>query len=112
MEDKMYTIYKYYIGDSEISSVAMPKGSTIISAGLDGNNELCVWAQVPYDGLKTSEYYELRYFATIGTGWVFGSGARDYKFIATVNDGPYMWHIFEIIEPIMAAETEYNINDY
>jgi hypothetical protein len=40
---------------------------------------------------------EFRNFAIVGTGHDFPE-ADDFTYINTIQDGPFVWHIFELIK--------------
>lgn len=86
----MKTVYKYPIG-LHIKKIEIYKNAKILSAGYDPSGILCVWALV-----DTEQEKEEVYFFSIGTGWDLPR--CDLEFIDTVNDGPYMWHIFKANE--------------
>ena len=89
-------IYKYPIIGAGISphiKIEMPRFSKILSAGVDPNDRLCVWATI---NEKEDMIYKNIY--CIGTGWPLHEiidKDSPYYFIDTVKNGPYMWHIFE-----------------
>ena len=88
VEIKSGVIYKYPIlgGTNHLD---LPQHSVILSAGLDVTGVMCVWAFV-YPDEPLQDYI----VDCIGTGWegVYIDPAA--KFIGTVNDGEYIWHIF------------------
>lgn len=97
-----YTIYKYELFNDGRNLVLTPPNSRIISAGLDGYDFLCIWAQVPITIVCTEDRMERivkpatekHYIEVFGTGWEFIDNG-DLRFIDTVRDGVYMWHVFE-----------------
>ena len=84
-------IWKYQL---EISSkwqeIKMAKGSEILSVQIQ-NNKICMWVSVPDNSEK-----ENRIFITIGTGKDFNP--IGLKYISTIQEGIYLWHIFERVE--------------
>ena len=64
-----------------------------LSAGYDPSGDICVWAIVdPEAGMDERIEYDI---LQIGTGWDFNQNELDnMEFIGTVEEGPYMWHIF------------------
>lgn len=89
----MRAILKYHIGYSaEINIIEMPSGSKVISAGLDPQEDLCIWAIV-----NPENELESRKFTIVGTGWPMGHELDNWKFIDTVKQGPYMWHVWEVL---------------
>ena len=95
----MLTIWKYPIDPSfEKIELAIPGGGPAISAGLDARGDVCVWAMVD-DDLEE----EIVKIYCVGTGWPLDRIMEDVealKFIGTVKEGFYMWHIFteEVVE--------------
>ncbi len=81
-------IFKYEIkllADSV--TVKMPDGAQILTAQLQGDT-LCIWAVVNRYAPMTDRQIEI-----IGTGNPFIDDSRCY--IATVQQPPWVWHIFE-----------------
>ena len=64
-----------------------------LSAGYDPSGDICVWAIVDPE-VRIDE--KVKYgILKIGTGWNFSQDELDnMEFIGTVEEGPYMWHIF------------------
>ena len=84
----MKRIYKYEFKEG---SVEMPIGAKILTIE-DQDGRLHIWAIVDTDAES-----EFRYFAIVGTGQDFPE-ADDYTYINTIQDGPFVWHIFELID--------------
>jgi len=83
----MKRIYKYKLEDS----VEMPIGAKILSIQMQ-NNRPYIWALV-----DTDAECEFRHFEIIGTGHDFPE-ADNFTYINTFQDGPFVWHIFELIK--------------
>lgn len=91
----MLTVYKYAVEPSlETIDLDIPGGGPIISAGVDPNGKLCVWAMVNTD--KPEEKVRI---LCVGTGWpldaIMNNEANGLNFIGTVKEGIYMWHLFQ-----------------
>lgn len=86
----MKTIFKYRLLISDRQVVNLPRGATILSAGLDPAGELCLWAAVDTDNPK-----QPREILIFGTGHLLPDIVT-LRFIGTVNQGPFMWHVFEV----------------
>ena len=73
------------------NSVMMPADSEILSAAIQGERpgQLCCWARV-----VTTAPLQLRRVLVRGTGAELDSFAFS-RFVATVQDGDYVWHVFE-----------------
>ncbi len=84
----MKRIYKYELKEG---SVEMPIGAKILSIQ-DQNNRSYIWALVGIDA-----ECEFRYFAIVCTGHDFPE-ADDFTYINTIQNGPFVWHIFELIK--------------
>lgn len=84
----MQAIYKYQLTGSGVNEIEMPTGARILSAQFQGKN-VCLWALVSVQNKK-----EVRKFDVIGTGWELEE-INLRKYIATVQEDGYVWHIFE-----------------
>ncbi len=62
-------------------------GLTPMSAGLDPQGDLCLWGSVDDEGSPVKIEIAIR-----GTGR--GMPPARFKFLETVKDGSFMWHIF------------------
>lgn len=98
---KMARIFKYPLELADKQTVEMPKGSEILTAHTQ-HDVMTLWALVPderYDGFPT----EQRTIQIIGTGhYVSRRPNQDQellKYIATVFQGPFVWHVFEDLPP-------------
>lgn len=83
----MNTIWKFPLARTDKQTVHLPAEFAILSVGLDPQDQICLWAAVTAGPLE--------YFVEIlivGTGNKLPSDAGD--FLGTVNDGPFMWHVF------------------
>lgn len=86
----MRTVWKFRLAIAAPQSILMPMGAEILTAQMQ-SDELYLWAI-----LTTSPDSELRVFEVFGTGQSIHQGTGvSRKYIATVQDGPYVWHIFE-----------------
>lgn len=76
------------------STVEMPIGAQILSVQFQ-NNALTIWAICNINAGK-----ENRFFETLGTGWKAVSLTEGEKkvHLSTVQDGGFVWHIFEIVK--------------
>lgn len=79
-------IYKYPLAHTEEQEIKMPEHSEVLSAGLDPSGQLCVWAAIDPHYLD-----KLYTFYVRGTGWSTPDHAR---FISTVVQDEFVWHIF------------------
>lgn len=84
----MYSIVKFTIGSAAgLDAIKLPKDAKILSAQMRCG-ELCLWALV-----EPLAVIELRRFKIYGTGAVIATDPG--KHVATVQDGDFVWHIFE-----------------
>ena len=83
-------IWKYQIPITGRFEIEMPGAAQIISIQMQ-NEVPYVWAIV---GPKITP--SNRRFKLVGTGHEFDFLPTD-KFIGTFQDGPYVWHLFEIL---------------
>lgn len=81
----MKTIYKYRFAEK----IEMPKGAQIISCQYQ-YGELYLWVIA-----GTNNEIETRNFVIYGTGHEIDPNLGLFH-IATVQDGPFVWHIFEL----------------
>jgi len=81
----METIYKYE-GKIGIFELEMPKGAKILSCQMQ-KDILCIWALV--DKFKSTKK---SVFNVYGTG--LDIDPTDKEYISTVQNGPFVWHIF------------------
>ena len=71
-------------------TIEIPLNGEILSAQFQ-NSILCIWVLV-----NPSEETKPRYFEIYGTGNPFEIG-DNRKFIGTLQDGSFVWHLFEKI---------------
>lgn len=87
----MKTIYKYPITSAlnpvSVCQIYIPKNSMQLSIQIQ-NHQICLWALVNPDELP-----ELREFIIAGTGNLLPN--EGMKYLGTVQQPPYVWHIFE-----------------
>jgi hypothetical protein len=79
-------IYKYEVD----TIVTMPDKAEILTVQLQ-NGRPWIWALV-----DISEQLVERNFNIVGTGWELEE--FNSKYIATFQDGSYVWHVFEILD--------------
>ncbi len=83
----MKQIWKYKVENI----IEMPKGAEILSVQIQ-NVEMfnaCIWAKV-----SSENKLEKRQFLVVGTGHTFDD--TDMVYIGTYQDGPFVWHLFEV----------------
>jgi hypothetical protein len=85
----MRTIWKLSVPVTDDFERSLPKGSEVLSAGLDAHGELCMWFLVP----DTEAEQSVRRFHVVGTGNPLRVSWS--KFLGTVAMPPFVWHIFE-----------------
>ncbi len=85
-------IWKYSLKLDGENIVSIPQGAQILSAGIDPQGHLCVWAIVHPERSKEARSIYIR-----GTGNPFSG--EEGRFIGTVRDGLYMWHVFQDQKP-------------
>lgn len=83
------TIYKYPFEIGDDVTISMPRGATVLSVQMQGETPT-MWAIV-----DPKAPIEARRFRIFGTGHpvpsVFGIG----NFVATFQQGPFVWHMFD-----------------
>jgi hypothetical protein len=89
-----HSIFKYKIEpDFLVQQIELPKGAKVLSFGVDGNDQLCFWADVNSQAPK-----EKHRVACVGTGWDISAlfKVEQMRFIGTVTHGVYVWHLFDL----------------
>lgn len=84
----MKTVYKYPLLLEDRQLLSLPFGAKPLTVQLQ-NDALCLWALVDTDTDAESVPY---YFAVCGTGHPVPAG--DWDYLTTVQQGPFVWHIF------------------
>lgn len=93
----MTVIHKYPLwlsggpGEHDHFNVPLPSGAIVRHIDYQpyqgGRGALCLWAEV-----TPANPTEVRCFRPIGTGETVPQGT----YLATVQDPPYVWHIYEV----------------
>ena len=84
-------IWKFPLKIERHQMVVMPKGSVLLDMQ-DQDGVLTLWASVPIDRGIHPDSVE-RDLSIIGTGHDLPSGQQTY--VATAQQGPYVWHLFD-----------------
>ena len=87
----MKVIYKYVLESKEIQEIEIPYNALILSCQFQ-NNELCIWANVDPEEKKG----KLK-ILILGTGNPIPEEYLNgcYEFLATVQVGIFVWHVFK-----------------
>ena len=85
----MKTIWKFELELRTIQHVIMPPGALILTAQMQ-KDKLCIWALV-----DPEEIPEVRKLYVYGTGHPIDDKLDRMFHVATVQDGVYVWHVFE-----------------
>jgi hypothetical protein len=85
----MKRIYKYELKDGR--GIEMPIGAKVLTIQTQ-NGLPYIWALV-----DTDAECDFRYFTIVGTGHDFPE-ADNFTYINTIQDGQFVWHIFEFIK--------------
>lgn len=91
----MKTIYKYPLYTTDRQSVPLPAGAEILSIQMQGSGP-CLWAIVDTEAIAAPVR-----IVVVGTGHALPE--QPLHFIATVQDGPYVWHVFREASPLGQA---------
>ncbi len=84
----MKQIYKYkHVAVAINITLNIPEDAKFLSLQMQ-NSFLCFWFLVNPENHK-----KRRYFRIFGTGWDFDDSHLEY--IGTVQDGSFVWHVFE-----------------
>lgn len=86
----MRAVYKYPLSDEGISIVELPSLAHILHIQRQFGR-WTMWAEVDTEA-ETSE----RRIGVFGTGHELPPEATVETFIATVADGPFMWHFYDV----------------
>jgi hypothetical protein len=80
-------IWKYKVENV----IEMPIDAEILSVQIQNGQmfNACIWAKV-----NPENELEKRQFVVIGTGHTFDDS--DMEYIGTYQDGPFVWHLFEV----------------
>lgn len=81
----MMTIHKYKLEITDRQTLVMPAGAHALSAGIDPQGAMCLWALVD----DTAPYQD-RVVAICGTGRPVPQG---FRFVGTAVSAPFVWHI-------------------
>jgi hypothetical protein len=89
----MMKIYKYTLSLQSVQLIPMPEKARVLSAGLDGFGNLCLWA------MFDEEFEERkmdRLVMVVGTGHEFMpyDSTRELTFVNSVQQDQFIWHIF------------------
>lgn len=85
----MKKIFKYKLALTAHQILQMPADAEVLSFQLQ-DKDLCAWA------LVDPEAYQVpRGFVIVGTGHEVPK--RLLKFIGTAQQGPFVWHLFEVL---------------
>jgi hypothetical protein len=85
----MKTIHKFPLNLFDQSSkLAIPVGSRFLHVGRDPRALPSMWFEVPADP-NTPKVEQTFYL--VGTG---REVPKDGRYLATINDGPFVWHIY------------------
>jgi hypothetical protein len=91
----MKTIWKYPLATLDVQAVT-GNGIRVISAGLDPEGRLCVWAKVDSD-----QPVSIAHVAIVGTGRELP--VENFEFLASVRVNSFMWHIFTMHDDRIAG---------
>jgi hypothetical protein len=82
-------IWKQEIAVADEQSVRLRSPGEIIHFGIDPNGHLCIWFTADPNNFGTVN----KTLKMTGTGIVYDPDGL--KFIGTVRQGSFMWHLFE-----------------
>lgn len=85
-------IWKFSFQQSRLAGreIAMPEKAEILTVQMQ-NDEITLWAICDPEAKKVTRKFDI-----VGTGWAYNFA--DKKYIGTVQDGAYVWHLFEILQ--------------
>ena len=85
----MDTIWEFPLEFAPRQAITMPKGAKLLTVQTQ-QDTICIWAIV-----SPAAPQETRVFIIVGTGDDLDDGTGEY--LGTVQQGPYVWHLFEEI---------------
>lgn len=88
----MKTIWKFPLMLRDIQLVPMPIGANILTAQIQ-NGTLCLWAEIDTEQVKDQRVIEIA-----GTGNSMRKSSTPRRYINSVQDGTYVWHVFDATE--------------
>lgn len=83
-------VWKYTLSGA-VNEIGLPSGASVLTVAAQ-HNEICLWARVN----PRAETVTLRTFRVVGTGHEELTGGETYLGSAFVNDGLYVFHVFEL----------------
>lgn len=84
----MKTIYKYKIDRFDATTtIELPESAEVLHCAIQ-YGEYCIWVRLDTDAPRIK-----RSFTVVGTGWEIED---DMNHISTIQDGAFVWHIFEV----------------
>ncbi len=83
-------IYKYPLQLGE-TILKLPFGAQVLTAQ-DQGGTITIWALVNTEDIQP----ETRKFTVVGTGHTLPDSADVSNWIATLQQGQYVWHVFEL----------------
>ena len=89
----MKTVWKFPFPFGNKIEVDMPKGAEVIHFDVNYKT-FCLWAIVDTERVEVAT----RYFRLHGTGHHISPDIGKDNHIATLQDGKFVWHIFEVGE--------------
>ncbi len=83
------TIYKYEL-QLGATQLLLPMFSQVLDVQMQ-NGKICLWALQDPEAFK-----DVRNFLVCGTGGVLNYRPHEIQYLATVQDGQFVWHVFEL----------------
>lgn len=88
-------IWKFTLEVTDRQAIEMPAGAEILDVQIqrisDDSRLLCLWAIVDSRAER-----EMRSIAIVGTGNPMSLDLSAEDYIGTVQDGMFVWHVFEV----------------
>lgn len=83
-------VWKYPLADV-VNDVEMPAGAAVLMVA-EQHGKICLWAKVSPDAERV-----IRRFQVVGTGHAELGGTETYLGSALVNNGNFVFHVFEAV---------------
>lgn len=90
-----------FVLTGKTSKMLIPKGAAVLSVGVDGSDEVCIWALVDAQANYRTHDVEYRTFHILDTGEIIPRSLSDnpesFKFLGTVtlSHGMQAVHVIE-----------------
>lgn len=97
LAEKEVIIFKYEIDLCAPTTLELPVDAKVLTGQFQGK-KICLWIEIDLTAPKVQ-----RQFIVFGTGMKFWE--RQFKYISTIQEPGFVWHIYEVnIDSITAGK--------